>query len=812
VFLYISTMPAKAGLRKAPKQPRQRKCKACFDLDFPRDDGDTKLFSSPYGFTNRVMSMKDAVTSVGGGCQVCFAILKAIDSLIMPHINGPPQPPAERFSVVPPPKSSKFPFLAYVPGPYIRLSYISLRVKRGELPLQVHVNIPSLLYGIPDDKLGFGKAKLKKTFEGEATELSFNFELFIDHLDPAPFPGIPPARRVPARLSSDRRRRLVKGWIDDCVRNHPHCCKPLPGQENDDQTGPWRPKRLLDLGDNPRNAIRLVDGTGTAGPYATVSHVWNRRRGVSELELDSHSLPRLMEERIRWRDLPPVYQDAVVIASEQNIRYLWIHALCVVQNDVEDLNWHVEQAHRTYGHSYLNIALERSTHLHETCLGTRWLDRSQGVEVQDIEIPVFKDGKPYKLYARPAVHYRESHSKWTVFPYHYWFAPQDFPKRPLLESMDFVQEQIISPRTLHVDTTEMAWECRVQTGCECDPSTTDTYEAFSLVARAKLTLVGHSSHPWYRKTSQLWDAIRSTYIRRTVQKRPFTEEERLGSLVGLASCMQPLIGERFVAGVFCDGDDAFARELMWYIGPAAMTSGQELNQPSRRRVDCECYTPSWSWASIVTENGHTVRSADDMFESGCEGLGFMSDRYFHARHIVTAKPEGIAPKLPDEPCFHAHSWELGVSGQLIECKVNTQPHARLVPSTGMYKFIAADAEYFPRVPADLPLLDEIPEPPTFITDWDAMAGDVMMDCDYFDAERRATATDGFTRAYLLLLGRVDWSRYDFGGAPVEVNVGLVLHRVGDGKSDKFQRIGVFWFHEYFMKLFDGAQVQDIVLV
>lgn len=411
-------MPETAGPHKGPqkehkgpkKERKEAKCEGCLSLRFPPRDkhGDSQTILTPMGRTNHLVNIKSVLTGMGRGCQICFAILKAIDSIIMPHITEPPQPlsepwPYSQYPDKPPAKASKFPFLDY-----LQIGLVSIR-ERGELPVQVHASI-TLHCVIDKDKFGIGTAtgqsrnvaaaalnninanvnvdvntelgKVMREFQdwvkfSTLTRLEFNFELFSDPSSPTPFRGIAPARRVPAKLSSYRRRRLVKGWLDECTGDHWDCCQPFTGQEGDGVLGvkTWCPKRLLDLGDSPRTFIRLVDGAGgISDPYATVSHVWNPRGG-SDLVLNRDTLPKLMGQRIRWRDLPPVAQDAIVIASEQDIRYLWLHALYVVQDDPQDLAWHVEQAHRTYGHSYLNIAIERSTHLHETCLGTRWEQR-----------------------------------------------------------------------------------------------------------------------------------------------------------------------------------------------------------------------------------------------------------------------------------------------------------------------------------------------------------------------------------------------------------------------------------------------------
>lgn len=509
---------------------------------------------------------------------------------------------------------------------------------------------------------------------------------------------------------------------------------------------------------------------------------------------------------------------------------------CAVRrtDDIRDLNWHIEQAHRTYGHSYLNIALTRSSRPHETCLGTRWLQREKGVEVQDVELPVHKDGKPYTLYARPAVHFRDTyhteHCGPTHFPYHRPRFDKSIPSRPLLESRAFLQEQIISPRTLHVDTTELAWECRINTGCECRLSTTymdDLTLGTTSVQTFKLCLARDRTRTQWWPPSKVWDDIRRDYIQRTFDSTGPFDMGRLSSLIGLASCLQPLMNKRFVAGLFASNVDDLARELLWYLGAA---SSPKAGGARRRRVQSTPLLPSWSWAKMETTSPYSVGTPEHMFDPPYGGR-FGRDPDFRIRSVDNVRPPGIEPKQPGEQCLHAVDWELHVSGKLINGKIAVRKHDVLHPGTEIYKFVAANAEHSPpplppASPGSLPARRtrwgaELPPPtvrrPPF------PVGYVMMDCDEFDHDRRNSAAAvlvGFTWAYLLLVGRVVRCRRpedvvgNAGGEEevLTVDVGLALRRAGDGKTGKFERIGLFWLPGGQEGLFGEGQVQDIVLV
>jgi hypothetical protein len=816
-------MAGTTGTHKDRKRTRRSKCDGCHDLVFPRDKlGVPITIITQDGPASHIASIKAIVKSMGRGCQICFAILKAIDTLLLPYLTKPPNS-----GPVPiPAKADKFRFLAYTPGVFASLNGVSIR-ERNAQPVQIHVNIRMLLIAITASEFAIGKAWPL----GDVTAVKFNFELFSDHLAPVPFDGIVPGRRVPARLTSKRRQRLVSEWLDECAKNHPHCAKPLPG---DGWSQQWRPRRLIDLGGNPWNAVRLVDAADTTGHYMTLSHAPESPDRTTYLMLCQDNLARF-KKRINWRDLDPIFQDAVVVASEQKIRYLWIQELCVIHGDAADWHWHVEQAHRIFGYSHLNIALTRSGQPRETCLGTRWLVKDKGIEVQDIEIQVFKDNKPYKIFARLELHlpYKYFHDKHQTarFKYHQC-TDEPFPDYyPLLGDTKFVQEQIVAPRTIHIDETEFAWECRTTTACECRASSSEINRQKTCpVPMFKRALVGKPIGNSPDDLAGLWDAFRTIYA----QKDQHSVGGRLCRLSGLASCLQPLMKKRYVAGLWANTREQLARELLWYIRSVsdASTVSQFI-----RRGHCGVEKPSWSWVSMRILHSYYVASAETMFDDDDD---FVCDPDFHVRSIANVAPSGVAD---GENSLHGLSWQLHVSGTLITGKLGTRRHGFRGHGMRSYKFIAANAEYFPpplppatrdQPPPPPPAVRPAPQlieiPPRTLDDPLFPAGDVMLDCSSFDSERRDSGAavlsssmrdDGsfstspaFTWAYFLLLGRIQRSgeaQSDARRAP-KIEVGLALRRAGDGRTGAFERIGVFWLVSGKEGLFDQGQVQDIVLV
>lgn len=61
-------------------------------------------------------------------------------------------------------------------------------------------------------------------------------------------------------IKSSRTFSLAKGWIEDCLKNHPECSPPSEGV--------WVPTRLLDceLLDAPEPTIRLIETKAQCTP------------------------------------------------------------------------------------------------------------------------------------------------------------------------------------------------------------------------------------------------------------------------------------------------------------------------------------------------------------------------------------------------------------------------------------------------------------------------------------------------------------------------------------------------------------------
>ena len=141
----------------------------------------------------------------------------------------------------------------------------------------------------------------------------------------------------------------VRDWIEICRSRHGDACE--------------KPGWLDNLG--PASGLRVVDVVGKkivpAIPgcrYLALSYVWGEstllsRRGVA---LKSN-IERLGEEGgLAVLDLPRTIRDAIALTKELGERYLWVDALCIVQDDLEDVQRQTAAMDSVFSGAALTIA------------------------------------------------------------------------------------------------------------------------------------------------------------------------------------------------------------------------------------------------------------------------------------------------------------------------------------------------------------------------------------------------------------------------------------------------------------------------
>ncbi|KAH8742990.1 heterokaryon incompatibility protein-domain-containing protein, partial [Hyaloscypha finlandica] len=117
---------------------------------------------------------------------------------------------------------------------------------------------------------------------------------------------------------------------------------------------PRLPKRVIDIRnfENERTVRLLETGTNWSGRYICLSHCWGG-------SLHFRTTTETVEERMRSiniDDLPLNFQDTIDLTRRLGVQYLWIDALCIIQDSKDD--WEAEAAKMGvyYKNSWLTVA------------------------------------------------------------------------------------------------------------------------------------------------------------------------------------------------------------------------------------------------------------------------------------------------------------------------------------------------------------------------------------------------------------------------------------------------------------------------
>jgi hypothetical protein len=144
--------------------------------------------------------------------------------------------------------------------------------------------------------------------------------------------------------------KRVGRWIASCNTVHGETC--VPGTVNlslDEAFPGLHVMRFLDV---EQNCLFESDQTQR---YAALSYVWG---AVTNFRLLTTNLVELSEvggiEKY-WQLIPWTIRDAIVLCRRLHIRYLWIDALCLIQDDKDDLDRGVNVMDMVYERSWLTI-------------------------------------------------------------------------------------------------------------------------------------------------------------------------------------------------------------------------------------------------------------------------------------------------------------------------------------------------------------------------------------------------------------------------------------------------------------------------
>ncbi|KAI2470987.1 HET-domain-containing protein [Annulohypoxylon bovei var. microspora] len=148
-------------------------------------------------------------------------------------------------------------------------------------------------------------------------------------------------RRVGPKLNID----LANYWLDLCEKYHGVRCN---GQELGSSI---EPKDLLVIDVKRKFITKLPAGAS----YLALSYCWPTQEMFQTLLANVDQLFRPEALSNRWSELPAVIQDTINLTFDFGETYLWVDALCIIQDDPEQKYAQIAQMDRVYASALMTI-------------------------------------------------------------------------------------------------------------------------------------------------------------------------------------------------------------------------------------------------------------------------------------------------------------------------------------------------------------------------------------------------------------------------------------------------------------------------
>ncbi|CZR68112.1 uncharacterized protein PAC_18011 [Phialocephala subalpina] len=371
------------------------------------------------------------------------------------------------------------------------------------------------------------------------------------------YPDLNFAIQVSRRTTAENAAEIIRFWLNECSENHSFCNSNYAKNFHPS----FRPTRLLDVFDLDHPRLDTGESPESQNvEFLTLSHCWGNG---TFLKLQNRNIADMIRE-IPADRLSQTFRDAMAITKALGYRYLWIDALCIIQDSKEDWFKEVHLMAKVYAHSVVNLAAcgpSSDTGCFETrnplCL------------------------LPCKLSTQGGQHFY-AHSPNAGLP-------NDLP---LFTRAWAVQERLLSRRNVYFRAQQLYWECFDQVAAEahlrCQYIGSDLFtREKSMYSYLLKNFEGLNDLQLHEMPGSLIQFARhwNGLISRLSQKKLTIPSDKLATLAGIASIIVERTSLNYVGGMW---KELLPGTLLW----RRSLDGKPKTRPGWRGA------PSWSWTSI----------------------------------------------------------------------------------------------------------------------------------------------------------------------------------------------------------------------
>ena len=304
-------------------------------------------------------------------------------------------------------------------------------------------------------------------------------------------------------------------------------------------------------------------------PYAALSYRW----GLTQQQEQAKTIiTNVLDRHIKIdpSQLPQTIRDAIKVARFLKLSYLWVDALCIVQNDLSDLGTEIAKMASIYRGATITIAAASAVSSTDGFLGDRDLASAYG---EIFELPYRYRRGDHEARGSVLLSARSICDTYT---------------EPIDERGWTMQEDMLSLRLLRFGSAQTTWRCpsvhKTIDGGGC-PSPINQDMSFAVnnpyCVGETQSAITDSGRMGYSNVWEAWQQSISRYTRRELGN----PGDRLPGCAALAenfADIRSFESSDYLAGLW-KGD--IQAQLLWYRSPGSK---------SKRSSG-----PTWSWASVT---------------------------------------------------------------------------------------------------------------------------------------------------------------------------------------------------------------------
>jgi len=219
------------------------------------------------------------------------------------------------------------------------------------------------------------------------------------------------------------------------------------------------PTRLLHVRVEQGQYVIHIETDVSPQPYVTLSHCWGKSF-PSQVTTTLENLDTRMSRYhgIPWDILPQTFRDAVALTERLGFQYLWIDALCIIQNSAPD--WKMESScmYDVYSYGTLMLSADASPDSQTGMFRASNMSSAPWQALASLPLLPSETGEK-SLWKDHGVRTYHDRLHGIAIPALAYQPDNLFHQHPLATRAWCFQERRLARRIVHLNVDEMSWDC-----------------------------------------------------------------------------------------------------------------------------------------------------------------------------------------------------------------------------------------------------------------------------------------------------------------------------------------------------------------